>query len=102
MLTKTFEAQVRLEKGVGDTPVAVIDLHGEINSQAEEALNGAYTEAASTNPGSILLNFSGVSYINSTGIALIVGLLAQARKSGTHRQPVSRIPAGLVDVQAGC
>jgi anti-anti-sigma factor len=30
------------------------------------------------------LNFSDVSYINSTGIALIVGLLAQARK--THNK----------------
>ena len=29
----------------------------------------------------MLLNFSDVDYINSTGIALIVGLLAQARKS---------------------
>jgi anti-anti-sigma factor len=28
----------------------------------------------------VLLNFGGVGYINSTGIALIVGLLAQARK----------------------
>jgi anti-anti-sigma factor len=34
----------------------------------------------------ILLNFSDVDYINSTGIALIVGLLAQARKS--HRKLV--------------
>ena len=34
----------------------------------------------------ILLNFQEVDYINSTGIALIVGLLAQARKS--HRRLV--------------
>ena len=33
-----------------------------------------------------MLNFEGVDYINSTGIALIVGLLAQARKS--HRRLV--------------
>jgi anti-anti-sigma factor len=29
----------------------------------------------------VLLNFSNVEYINSTGIALIVGVLAQARKA---------------------
>jgi anti-sigma B factor antagonist len=28
----------------------------------------------------LLLNFTSVTYMNSTGIALIVGLLAQARK----------------------
>ncbi len=77
MGTIPFEAQVRRHDGM-----AVIDLHGEINGNAEEALNKAYAEAAALQPGSILLNFAGVDYINSTGIALIVGLLAQARKTG--------------------
>lgn len=61
---------------------AIIDLRGEINAFGEEALNTAYADATQVNPKAILLNFSGVDYINSTGIALIVGLLAQARKSG--------------------
>jgi anti-anti-sigma factor len=30
----------------------------------------------------VVLNFSGADYINSTGIALIVGVLAQARARG--------------------
>ncbi len=30
-----------------------------------------------------MLNFAGVDYINSTGIALIVGLLAKARAAHT-------------------
>lgn len=77
MATHPLEAQVRRESGV-----AVIDLRGEINAGAEEALNNAYAQATADNPASVLLNFSAVDYINSTGIALIVGLLAQARKSG--------------------
>ncbi len=44
-------------------------------------MNDAYNQAESSNPGMIVLNFSDVTYINSTGIALIVGLLARARKS---------------------
>ena len=60
---------------------AVIDLSGEINSFAQEALDAAYAEADRTDPEAILLNFEGVDYINSTGIALIVGLLARARAS---------------------
>ena len=62
--------------------VAVIDLKGEINAQADAALNAAYTQATSGGSKNVLLNFTHVDYINSTGIALIVGLLAQARKSG--------------------
>jgi anti-anti-sigma factor len=69
-----FTAEVRHRDGI-----AVLDMHGEINGDAERALDAASREAGAYNPDTILLNFSGVSYINSTGIALIVGLLARAR-----------------------
>ena len=76
MPAKHLEATVRQEPGV-----AVIDLTGEINGFVEEALDAAYAEAESNEPEAILLNFEEVDYINSTGIALIVGLLAKARVS---------------------
>jgi anti-anti-sigma factor len=72
----SFEASVRSQPSV-----AIVDLHGEINAFAEEALNAAYAEAEKRGTQVILLNFTDVDYINSTGIALIVGLLARARKS---------------------
>ena len=62
----------------------VIDLDGEINAFSEEALNDAYQEASREDAPAILLNFTGVDYINSTGIALIVGVLAQARRAGVR------------------
>jgi len=67
--------------------IAVIELHGEINGFAEEALNAAYDEAEREAPESVLLNFADVDYINSTGIALIVTLLAKARNA--HRRLLS-------------
>lgn len=79
MATNIFEAEVRHQKGT-----AIIDLHGEINSFAEAEMNEAYAQATAQDAALIVLNFTDVDYINSTGIALIVGLLAQARKS--HRQ----------------
>ncbi|MFZ0548671.1 MAG: STAS domain-containing protein [Candidatus Promineifilaceae bacterium] len=79
---KEFSATVRQPDGT-----AIIDLHGEINTFAEAALNAAYEQAVVSDPASIILNFSDVSYINSTGIALIVALLAQTRK--THRRLVT-------------
>jgi anti-sigma B factor antagonist len=71
-----LEASVRQELGG-----AVLDLRGEINGFAQEALNAAYAEAEAKDSETILLNFEEVDYINSTGIALIVGLLAKARAS---------------------
>jgi|SRR5215217_3974056 anti-anti-sigma factor len=76
MAVRHLEAEVRQERGV-----VVLDLRGEINGFAEEALDAAYSEAESKDPEAILLNFEEVDYINSTGIALIVGLLAKARAS---------------------
>ena len=60
--------------------VAVIDLVGDVNRSAEQALEAAWEEAAPA--GTVVLNFAEVGYINSTGIALIVGVLAKARASG--------------------
>ncbi|HEV2459051.1 MAG TPA: STAS domain-containing protein [Ktedonobacterales bacterium] len=77
MAPRTLEAEVRHRQ----PRVAVIDLRGEINAFAEDVLNAAYAQAEQDHPEVILLNFAGVDYINSTGIALIVSLLARARKS---------------------
>ncbi len=77
MRAKPLEAGVRAQRGV-----AHIDLHGEIDAFAEDALNAAYAEATIHKPDAVLLNFKDVDYINSIGIALIVGLLVQGRKSG--------------------
>jgi len=76
MATRHLEVEVRPTQGG-----AVLDLRGEINGFAQEALDAAYSEAETEGPEVILLNFEGVDYINSTGIALIVGLLARARAS---------------------
>jgi anti-anti-sigma factor len=69
-----FSADVRKDGGA-----AVIDLHGEINATANQALNEAYDRAIGMNGSTVILNFEDTTYINSTGIALIVGLLARSR-----------------------
>ena len=76
MAVEHLEASVRPEPGG-----VVLDLRGEINGFGQQALDAAYAEAEANDPETILLNFEDVDYINSTGIALIVGLLAKARAS---------------------
>jgi anti-anti-sigma factor len=75
MATRELQVVVRQRDAV-----AVIDLSGDVDGSAERTLDEAYREATSTAVGSVVLNFEATEYINSTGIALIVGLLAQARK----------------------
>jgi anti-sigma B factor antagonist len=59
--------------------VAVVTLAGRIDRDAGTVLDDAYAAAVAVTPGLVELDFSAVDYINSTGIALIVGLLARAR-----------------------
>ena len=73
MATRELEVQVRRR---GDA--SIIDLAGDVDSSAEATLQRGYDEAAAGG-GPVVLNFAAADYINSTGIALIVGLLAQAR-----------------------
>lgn len=70
-----FSAAVREQSGV-----PVISLSGDINGLAEVELDSAFSQAVSGGAMTVLFNFQDVSYINSTGIALVVGLLARARK----------------------
>ena len=62
--------------------VVVVDLTGDVNRGAEAALNKAWEAAVLEHPAVVVLNFSDAGYINSTGIALIVGVLARARAAG--------------------
>jgi anti-anti-sigma factor len=79
MATTEFAARVRHEDGV-----AILDLSGDVSAGAEQKLLEAYAQAGGEKV--VLLDFSAVDYINSTGIALIVGLLAQARAAGQEVQ----------------
>jgi anti-anti-sigma factor len=84
MAKQPFRAEVVSPGGGVQAESVQIDLHGEINAFADAALSAAYAQAEAFNPATVILNFRDVDYINSTGIALIVGMLAQARKA--HRQ----------------
>ena len=61
---------------------AVVDLPAQIDASAERALNEAYATAAGHGSKTVLLNFGRVEFLSSTGIALVVGILARARKDG--------------------
>jgi anti-sigma B factor antagonist len=63
----------------GDPPVLVIALTGQIDREALGALTEAYDTVHASGSDPVLLDFTAVDYINSTGIALIVGLLGRAR-----------------------
>jgi anti-sigma B factor antagonist len=86
-MTTALDVHVDVTEGA-----ATFVLAGDIDRDAGDALDRAYSAAAGRGAASIRLDFTAVSYINSTGIALIVGLLGKARAAAV---PVSA--CGLTD-----
>ena len=60
----------------------VIDIRGDITAQSEEVLMDAYVRADGDQVRAIVLNFTGLDYMNSGGIGLLVTLLVRARRQG--------------------
>ena len=59
--------------------VILVRLTGRVDRDADTVLDRAYAEATEGDPPVVEVDFAGVDYINSTGIALIVAVLARAR-----------------------
>ncbi len=59
---------------------SVIDIQGEVSAFAEKVLMDAYTEASTPTTRTIILNFDGLEYMNSSGIGLIVTLLIRVNR----------------------
>jgi anti-anti-sigma factor len=63
-------------------PVTVLRFEGDIASTSKEAVIGLYQSLSKDDAKLILLDFTKVDYINSSGIALVIQLLIEASNSG--------------------
>jgi anti-sigma B factor antagonist len=63
-----------------DPTASIIDIQGEVSAGAEKVLMDAYSEASTSTTGAIILNFSELEYMNSSGIGLLVTLLIRVNR----------------------
>lgn len=59
---------------------AILKIRGEITGGSEPILMGAYGQADGAR--AVVLDFSGLDYMNSGGIGLLVTLLVRAQRAG--------------------
>jgi anti-anti-sigma factor len=57
--------------------IAIIDLIGDVTTFAEEKINAAYHEVSEQAAQNILFNFRENDYINSAGIAILIGIVTE-------------------------
>lgn len=59
----------------------VIDIKGDVTSACEGVLSSAYDELNTAGAKKILLDFTGLDYMNSGGIGVIVTMLVRANRN---------------------
>lgn len=75
--TKTTVDEIIADSGKA---VSVLRFTGDISSVSRDNVLSAYGKLAKDRP--VLLDFSRVDYINSSGIALVIQMMMEANKSG--------------------
>ncbi|GAA3751736.1 STAS domain-containing protein [Terriglobus aquaticus] len=83
MQATTKVAQHTLDTSSGE-PVVVLSFSGDISSTSKDAIMGAY-HGISDSVHRVLLDYTNVEYINSSGISIIIQLLLEAKKSGSRK-----------------
>ena len=78
MSTNPLQTRVRSADG----GVAVIGLTGDVTAACENELMDAYREAGRAEIRGVVLDFTGLDYMNSSGIGLLVTLLVRVRREG--------------------
>jgi anti-sigma B factor antagonist len=80
----TTKVTQRTATSAAGTPTAILVFSGDISSASKDAILEAYHGLSADTPH-VLLDFTAVDYINSSGIAIIIQLLLEASKSGTRK-----------------
>ncbi len=68
--------------GASGSPVTALRFVGDISSASKDAVVSTYEALDKESNKRILLEFGGVEYLNSSGIALVIQVLMEAKKSG--------------------
>ena len=63
--------------------VAILAFSGDISSTSKDAILAAY-HGVNAEMLKVLLDFSAVDYVNSSGIAIFIQMLLEAHKSGSR------------------
>ena len=72
--------KVTVNARTGQNGIYILDIQGEINAAAETPLTDAWNSATAGGAKLVLLNFSGLEYMNSSGIGLLVTMLIRAKR----------------------
>ena len=100
-----LELSVRRQSGL-----PIIQFSGDVTTFAEDVVQNAYRDVAREGGRNVGLDFHSCNYINSAGIAVIIGMVTEARRQSRrvlvfglspHYQKIFRM-VGLADYVEMC
>ena len=74
------KANVTMTARQASEAVSIVDIQGEVTAMAESVLMAAHAQTTGWNARAIILNFSGLEYMNSVGIGLLLKLFIRANR----------------------
>lgn len=77
MLSKEIKVELRTAGSA-----AIIDLQGDVNASGEGVIKRAYRSATEGGAENVLFNLEGAEYINTSGIAVLIGIIMEAQQAG--------------------
>ena len=78
------ESATRMDVRQLDGHTTIIDVRGDVTAASESVLMSAYEKATRQGGRRLVLNFTGLEYMNSGGIGMLVTLLVRANRQ--HQQ----------------
>lgn len=76
-MSKPSEVSTRL-----NADVSVVDIRGDVTALAAQPIEEAYRGVTAAGAKKILMAFAPDCYINSGGIAVLIGVLGEAKRQG--------------------
>ena len=74
------ETSVNVDVRAAGPTASVLAIKGDLTAACEDALMNAYDHACTEATRSVLLDFSGLEYLNSGGIGVLVTMLVRANR----------------------
>ncbi len=71
-MAQSFDVSTKQQNGIG-----IMKITGDITSEAEERMNKAFDSLVSADQKTLVLDLAEADYVNSAGIAIIIGFLNQ-------------------------
>jgi len=88
---KTMWNTIQVDVQTVNDQIAIINLAGDLTTQAEKAVRAAYQQVSKHNVSNIIFNFRADDYVDSAGLLILIKVITEARRK--NQQLIMTVPS---------